>query len=49
MKSLTSLRFYALTKLADCIDLNLSSKWEEFIDDWKRKRNETLTKGEESV
>ncbi|WP_165780033.1 hypothetical protein [Leptospira meyeri] len=45
----TSLSFYALTKLEDRIDLKTGSQLEEFIQNWKRKRNETIEKGDESV
>lgn len=45
----TSLSFYALTKLEDRIDLKSGPQLEEFIQDWKRKRKETIGKGEESV
>ncbi|MCW7494630.1 hypothetical protein ND861_18435 [Leptospira sp. 2 VSF19] len=45
----TSLSFYALTKLEDRIDLNQSPQLDEFIQNWKRNRKETIEKGEESV
>lgn len=45
----TSLSFYALTKLEDRIDLKSGPQLEEFIQNWKRKRKETIEKGEESV
>ena len=45
----TSVRFYAVTKLDDRIDLKMDLQLEEFINNWKRKRRETIEKGEESV
>lgn len=46
---ITSLSFYALTKLEDCIDLKSGSQLDVLIQNWKRKRNEEVEKDEESA
>lgn len=46
---ITSLSFYALTKLDERIDLQTGPQLLEFIETWKAKRNEALTKGQETV
>lgn len=45
----TSLSIYTLTTLEDRIELKSGPQLDEFIQNWKRKRKETMKKGEESA
>ncbi|MCG6146134.1 hypothetical protein [Leptospira bandrabouensis] len=49
MKNLASLQFCALTKIDECIDLQTGPQLSELIQTCKVKRNEALTKNQESV